>query len=105
MVSRPETQGNNPFWSVDGTQLFYATGPGVYVTSKVTTQPAFSVGVPIAVPSGGRVAQPGRREYDIMPDGKRLLIVTEGDARTDSRTIDVVLNWFTELNARVPRAR
>ena len=39
--------------------------------------------------------------YDVAPDGQRLLIVTREEAAPVSQ-LDLVLNWFEELTARVP---
>ena len=39
--------------------------------------------------------------YAVSPDGRRLLILRP-DARAIPRQINVVLNWFEELNAKVP---
>jgi len=49
---------------------------------------------------------PGYRDYDISPDGERLLMVFPAD-RSDSGEparlqINVILNWFEELKQRVP---
>ncbi len=45
-----------------------------------------------------------RRIYDVSADGKRLLFITRGDGASDtqSRQINVVLNWFDELKRLVP---
>ena len=57
-VSHPDsgspTTEANPFWSADGTELFYARGPGDYVVVKVRWSPSFGVGNPISVSAGGR---------------------------------------------------
>ncbi len=39
--------------------------------------------------------------YAVSPDGRRFLI-PRPDARAIPRQINVVLNWFEELNAKVP---
>ena len=46
----------------------------------------------------------GGRAYDVSRDGERFLMIKDGTA-TDARgafQINVVLNWFEELKARVP---
>jgi hypothetical protein len=54
-----------------------------------------------------RNPQGNPRVWDIAPDHKRLIGVTDatetatsGDVATQQ--IEVVLNWFTDLRARVP---
>jgi hypothetical protein len=45
--------------------------------------------------------------YDIFPDGKRFIMVSEPEEATATRRqqINVVLNWFEELRRLVPAAR
>jgi len=44
--------------------------------------------------------------WDITPDGKRFLMMKEGVASGKPaealRKINIVVNWFEELKARVP---
>ncbi len=45
--------------------------------------------------------------YDVTPDGQRFVFVTEEEEEEEesedqSRKINVVLNWFEELNRLVP---
>jgi hypothetical protein len=51
----------------------------------------------------------GHRDYDISRDGKRLMVVLpeqeEADVAAPRPQINVVLNWFEELRARVPARR
>jgi len=45
------------------------------------------------------------RQWDVAPDGERFLIVSPGGAATGDHAqsrIVVVLNWFSELQQRVP---
>ena len=64
-------------------------------------------GTPVAVPVEGTIHPTQQRNYDVMPDGKRLLVVLRaaeikaGAARETSAQINVVLNWFEELRTRV----
>ena len=41
--------------------------------------------------------------YDVAPDGQRFLMIQPTEQRAEAATqINVVLNWFEELKARVP---
>jgi hypothetical protein len=41
--------------------------------------------------------------YDVHPDGKRFIMVTDAERPTSERAqINVVLNWFEELRQGVP---
>jgi len=101
--------GRTPLWSPDGRRLFYhepATNRLVGV--DVRTQPAFTVGkvAPLAV--DGTIHPLTQRNYDITPDGKQFLVIlpmtsgTTDSARRSAHQVDIVLNWFEELKARVP---
>ncbi|MGH9408316.1 MAG: protein kinase domain-containing protein [Vicinamibacterales bacterium] len=103
-VSLPNEDGHHPVWSADGNDLFYTPGPGNRIAHvAVTRGPAFGFGSPTAlnrlfINTAGSADRP----YDIMPDGKQFLGVTDvttDPARTDS--INVVVNWFAELRAKV----
>ena len=57
------------------------------------------------VPIPDALMQEGTRDYDITPDGERILMIVPADApEVEDRPpeIHVVLNWFEELKARVP---
>jgi hypothetical protein len=93
-------------WSPDGRELFYVPRLGAFEAVAVTTQPTFAFGNSAPLP---RPFQPGppnsRRLYDITPSGRFVGLIPEG--RTEAVTpiapqIEVVLNWFEELKARVP---
>ena len=45
-----------------------------------------------------------QRTYDVMPDGRILGVVAAGETQSAGPTwqIQVVLDWFEELKARVP---
>jgi serine/threonine-protein kinase len=97
-------RGGRPLWSRDGTELFYVPAPTQFSMVKVRTQPSFSFTSPVAVPRGFGVADPlSPRPYDIMPDGRIVGVGIVGQTQPGSASqIEVVLNWFEELKARVP---
>ena len=100
--------GRTPRWSPDGKQLFYhepATNRLFVV--DVRTEPSFSFGRPTALPIEGTTHPLAQRNFDITPDGRQLLVVlpasvASSDGRRTSQQINVVLNWFEELKARLP---
>jgi serine/threonine-protein kinase len=104
--------GHSPLWSPDGTEIYYvdisSRPAGQLVVAKLTTQPTFSVGDPVAVPSGGLQlsgVQLVPRQFDIGPDGRIIGVVDAVQAPSAAPAalrIEVVLNWFEELKARVP---
>jgi serine/threonine-protein kinase len=101
--------GFHPTWSPDGKELFYFAGGGggQFVAVSVTTRPTFTFGNPVLVSKPFVERGPGsERNNDITLDGKRFLgVVTAGQtasAASAAPQIQVVLNWFEELKAKVP---
>jgi eukaryotic-like serine/threonine-protein kinase len=107
-------KGSNPSphkvaWSPDGKELFYVPRLGEFEAVTITTQPTFAFGNAVRVP---RPFQPGapnmRTWYDVTPSGKFVGLIPPGQANAFTRAnseIQVVLNWFEELRARVPAAK
>jgi serine/threonine protein kinase len=101
--------GFHPTWSPDGKELFYfaGVGAGQFVAVSVTTRPTFTFGNPVPVPRPFVERGSGfERNNDITLDGKRFLgVVAAGQTASGAPAapqIQVVLNWFEELKARVP---
>jgi dipeptidyl aminopeptidase/acylaminoacyl peptidase len=99
-------RGGRPLWSRDGAELFYVPAPGRLMAVTVRRQPGFSFSNPVDVPRGFGIADPATaRPFDIMPDGRFVGIGISGQSQGESpgqMQIQVVLNWFEELKARVP---
>jgi Tol biopolymer transport system component len=102
-------EGRTPLWSRDGRQLFYHNATtNKLIVVDVQTEPSFTFGTPTPLPIEGTIHPLAQRNYDITPDGKQLLVVLPAaSARSDSvarptQQINIVLNWFEELKARVP---
>jgi len=100
--------GRTPRWSPDGKQLFYhepATNRLLVV--DVRTDQALSPGRAVTLPIEGTMHPLAQRNYDVMPDGRQLVVVlpasgNPADSRRATPSIDMVLNWFEELKARTP---
>ena len=94
--------GVSPVWAHDGTELIYRNGDAM-MRVAVETDPAFVQGVPEVLFEGAYYYGTGR-SYDVAPDGRFLMLKAgaEGDAPPPSTQIEVVVNWFEELKARVP---
>ncbi len=107
--------GSRPAWSRTGRELYYQDADGMLTSVSVsvaeaTSAPAFGKPVRIldkAYVSGGTVLGIPLRGYDLSPDGQRFLVIKEQPRPTDQpaplSTMTVVLDWFEELRARMPR--
>jgi eukaryotic-like serine/threonine-protein kinase len=107
-ISTPSDLGHHPVWSPNGKTLFYIPGALPLVAVKLTTRPTFAfsnVGTwPGKLPNNNPFGGP--RNYDIGPDGSRFVLVTDPPGETSLLAppyIQVIVNWFEELKARVPR--
>src|SRR5688572_22283901 len=100
--------GTEPVWSRNGERLYYRTGDGTgrSLVAATVSRTARIFAVTSAVALFADDLFPGRpqRNYDVMPGMNRFVMV--GDT-TAPKAIDniVVLNWFTELRARLRAAR
>jgi dipeptidyl aminopeptidase/acylaminoacyl peptidase len=89
--------GDWPRWAVDGRQLFYRNGDKMMAV-EVRTEPTFRTSKPTVL-FEGRYGN----GYDVSADGKRFLMVKPAGAQqAPTDQLNVVLNWFEELKARVP---
>jgi len=94
--------GIAPRWSPDGKEIFYKHGDEFMASSVANSAGTLTAGDPrklfeIHAAPGRSTLQPG---YSIGSDG-RFLVLQLAPRAVPTR-IDVVLNWFDELNARVP---
>jgi hypothetical protein len=96
--------GSNPVWSPDGREIFYQVVQQRtrFMVVPIETDPVFSAGSPrllfeyADVQASGTVGFPN---YDVSPDGKTFVVVKRPPPVTE---FNVVLNWFEELERRVP---
>jgi Tol biopolymer transport system component len=94
--------GIHPVWSRTGSELIYSAGPGLLATVRVDTRSTVEFGTPsvVQIPGTGDVLI---RSWDLTPDGQHIVRVIETDLEgTLAPPIHVVINWFEELQARVP---
>ncbi len=99
-----------PLWSPEGSELFYrlrSTTLGITLRSvDVVTEPAFAFSNEQTLPIEGFNVVAQYRDYDMSPDGERLLMVFPADQPDSGEParpqINVVQNWFEELKERVP---
>ena len=93
--------GVEPRWRRDGKEIFYLSPEREFMAVKVKTAPTFEYGTPrelfrTHVAGGGNLDNIFR--YDVAPDGKRFLVLSEvGGGGKEASPINVVLNWTAGL--------
>lgn len=92
--------GREPVWSKDGRELFYRHG-GAMMAAPVRTEGPFVSGEPVRLFDDRYATEhKGRSNYDVGPDGRFLMVdVEKGSERL---RLDVILNWFDELERLLP---
>ncbi|RPI01600.1 MAG: hypothetical protein EHM71_16235, partial [Zetaproteobacteria bacterium] len=88
--------GFNAIWSRDGRRLYFRRGDQVLETD-VDGASGFTLGTPRILFSGRYLAT--LRDFDVSPDGTRLVMMRNDDPRSTA-TLHVVLNWWRALEAR-----
>jgi Tol biopolymer transport system component len=106
-ISKNADAGHHPMWSPDGAELSFSPGPNRLDAVRVTTHPSFTFGeaIPVLRPFQG-AAPTYERPYDISRDGQHFIGLIDAaqmqSAAPVTPPIQVVVNWFEELKARVP---
>ena len=91
--------GEEPIWSQGSKELFYRNGRK-WMAASFSTSPTLSFEVPRLLFEGNYLNIDGV-DYDVSPDGKRFLLlkpIAESSPRTQ---LNVVTNWFEELESKV----
>jgi serine/threonine protein kinase/Tol biopolymer transport system component len=92
--------GEEPIWSRDGKSLYYRNGD-TWLEVPISFDPNFSMGTPRVALEGPYINVPGR-SYDLSADGSKFLVILDEGTEEFSRHVEVVLNWFDELERLVP---
>jgi serine/threonine-protein kinase len=92
--------GEEPIWSRDGRSLYYRNRDQ-WMEVPISVDPEFTAGKPRVALEGPFINVPGR-SFDISADGNRFLVILDEGTEEFSRHVEVVLNWFDELERIVP---
>jgi serine/threonine-protein kinase len=91
--------GEEPLWSADGHEVFYRNGEK-WMAATVQLKPDFRAETPRILFEKYFINVPGLSHY-VSPDFQRQVVI-EPITQEDPKQINIVLNWFEELEARVP---
>jgi len=89
--------GANPTWSPDGREIFYFQDRK-FIAVTAAFDPEFRVESRTTLFEGDFVQYRWQRQYDVHPDGKHFVMIED----PPGGHIEVILNWFTELERTVP---
>jgi Tol biopolymer transport system component len=98
--------GAAPLWSPNGRELYYeqttAEGHIAVYAVEVADAPTFTAGRTTRLFQGPYLGPlPFGRNYDIAPDGERFLMVRQATGGEVLTNLNVVVNWFAELERLV----
>ena len=98
--------GQEPVWNPRGGELFYRSGSKI-IAVDADVKSGFSAGKPRMLFEGPYLPTPASFAfYDVSPDGQRFLMLKPVESQTFAPTqINVVLNWFEELQRKVPSGK
>jgi serine/threonine-protein kinase len=86
--------GGAPLWAANS-ELFYWQGDRLFAVPIGTTR-VLTIGEPEALFTLQRYTTKTSREFDVTADGRRILIAKIPEA-SEPREVQIVLNWFSEL--------
>ena len=93
--------GGDPLWSRDGRELFFRQGDR-FMAVSLASGPAFSASAPQLLYEGRFLASTNNRtSWSVAPDGSRFLRIQQVETQRPITHIDLVLNWFEEVKAKV----
>jgi len=92
--------GREPRWPASGRELYYRSLDSRMMVAAVEAGARFRAGAPRTLFSGVyNVNTQTDTLYDVAPDGRRFLMEHPSEAESNSRQMNVVLNWFEELRS------
>ena len=93
--------GTEPRWAKSGRELVYRSGTQM-IAVEIESGAELTAGAPMLLFEGDFLADDFSRNYDVTADGEQFIMVADDPDATEPH-IEVVLNWFEELQARAPR--
>ena len=94
--------GSGPVWSRDGRELFYRDGDDL-ISVRVQTTSGLVLGERTKLLDLSEYDSGYLHEFDVSADGQRFLVIRT-DRESRPTRLDVILNWFDELERKVAGA-
>ncbi len=92
--------GTEPVWARNGRELFYRNGDRM-MSVAIETEPELIASKPVLLFEGRYERSISLFNYDVSPDGERFVMI-QGEQETVPTRLNIVLNWFDELERLVP---
>ncbi len=97
--------GTEPLWSRDGRELFFQSGPRLMAVT-ITPGAQWSASQPHVLNEGRFLrSSNGNTSWSINKDGTRFFRIQLVEPERAITNVDLVLNWFSELQERVAGAK
>ena len=102
--------GTEPMWTRDGRELFYRNGDKMMAVA-VDTEPELFSAKPVLLFEGPYAQDVSTlaffdtawiTNYDVAPDGEGFIMIQQEERGGSRAELEVVLNWFEELERLVP---
>ncbi len=90
--------GANPAWSADGRDLFHFEGTS-FIAVTIATEPELRVVGRRTLFEGSFRQYRWQRQYDVHPDGEHFVMISD----PPGGHLELILNWFTELERTFER--
>jgi serine/threonine-protein kinase len=94
--------GVRPVWFPDGKRILYQRDPNQIAAVSIQTKPALSASTPVLLHDLNRL-RVAEAEWDVLADG-RVVVIQKGEGEDDVTRVNVVLNWFDDLRARMGKS-
>jgi Tol biopolymer transport system component/predicted Ser/Thr protein kinase len=92
-------------WSPDGRTLYFGSAKGIMAMPITGTQ-TLTTGAPVILLKDYRgAALESGVTYDVSPDGKHILVTRPREGDGSPTQIDLVMNWFDEIEKTVAQGR
>ena len=95
--------GMTPRWSANGKELFYHTLDNKLMVAEYTASgDSFNAGAPRQWSPGQFTARGPNRNFDVHPDGKRVMVMKTPDAEMPSISkVSFIFDFFEEIRRKV----
>ena len=95
--------GGKPVWTRNGRELLYLTAMATLMSVPIHPGPDFKFGNSTAIVDLSQYSLSGAgRDFDISPDGQRVLVLKDAVPQGADAQIHVVQHWLEDLKRLVP---